>query len=80
MLTLAVTDLDSAKALVAHIGELAAQRGIRLRPAPIKPDYCCGRDCAGCVWAGYFSAVEHWRREALEQLSLQGGDPESASR
>ncbi|MGH6625972.1 MAG: oxidoreductase-like domain-containing protein [Burkholderiaceae bacterium] len=42
-----------------------------------EPTSCCARGYHGCVWKGYFAAVEYWRDEAL--LRLEAGSPLSAS-
>ncbi|WP_332775432.1 oxidoreductase-like domain-containing protein [Polaromonas sp.] len=63
-----VTDLPSARQLTASLSALADQQGLSLRPPPPEPTTCCGRGCNGCVWEGWFAAVEYWREEALQKL------------
>lgn len=40
----------------------AAQLSFR-RPPP-EPTTCCGRGCNGCVWEGFYEALERWLAEA----------------
>jgi hypothetical protein len=61
----AISDRDAALALFNALQERASAAGITLR----EPVGCCGRGCNGCVWEGYYSAVNYWRDEAL--LALQ---------
>jgi len=69
MLSRPVADLASARALFAQAQALAHARGLSLRPPPPEPTTCCERGCNGCVWEGYFDALEYWRHEALEKLA-----------
>jgi hypothetical protein len=66
-------DLPTAQALVAHLrGRAQRERGQTLdtwlRPPPPEPTGCCGRGCNGCVWEGFYTALSHWRAEALGLL------------
>lgn len=67
------TDLAGARALVARLRALAADAGLdldrTLRPPPPEPTSCCGRGCHGCVWEGFYTALHHWRLDAIEQVS-----------
>lgn len=56
-----------ARALVRAVLERAQSLGVVLAPAPVEPDNCCGNDCVGCVWDGYYADVTYWRDEAMLQ-------------
>ncbi len=64
-----LADLPTAQALIAHLRSLAQRRGLdldrALRPPPPEPATCCGRGCNGCVWEGFYTALDHWRKDAL---------------
>ena len=68
----ALSDLPTAHALIAHLRTQAQRRGLELdaalRPPPPEPTTCCGRGCNGCVWEGYYNALGYWRDDALELL------------
>lgn len=63
-----ITDRETAQAVLDHLQQRAAARGLALREQPPEPTSCCGRGCNGCVWEGYFAAVAYWRDEALLML------------
>lgn len=65
------TDRDAALAMFAALQQRAAAAGITLRQPPSEPDSCCGRGCNGCVWEGWYEAVDYWREEALLKLADQ---------
>ncbi len=47
----------------------AQEAGVALRPPPPEPTTCCGRGCHGCVWEGFYAAVDYWRKDALEKIA-----------
>jgi hypothetical protein len=48
----------------------ASSAGITLRAQPPQPTTCCGRGCNGCVWEGYYFAVDNWLEDAILLLNL----------
>jgi hypothetical protein len=62
-------DRDAAQAMFAALQRRAAEAGITLRQPPSEPDSCCGRGCNGCVWEGWYEAVDYWRDEVLLKLA-----------
>lgn len=64
----ALTSRSDAIVLFSALQQRAGAAGIKLRTPPSEPATCCGRGCNGCVWEGYYSAVDYWREEALLQL------------
>ena len=74
-----LADLPTAHALIAHLRGVAQQGGIdlntALRPPPPEPTTCCARGCNGCVWEGFYGAMDGWRCDALALLA----DPDGAA-
>jgi hypothetical protein len=68
-----VIDAASARALIdvldARLRSAGIEPGQRFRRPPPEPASCCGRGCNGCVWEGYFTALQWWREDALELLA-----------
>lgn len=70
---LLLADLPTAHALIAHLRGMAQRRGglpldTALRPPPPEPTACCERSCKGCVWEGFYTALQHWRSDAITFL------------
>ena len=60
---------DASQARVEALQLHARQAGLALRAPPPLPTGCCGRGCNGCVWEGYFSAMDYWCEEAGHKLA-----------
>ena len=65
-----ITDRDTALSLIQWLQQRASRAGVELREPPPEPTSCCGRGCNGCVWEGYYGAVQYWIEEA--ELVLAG--------
>lgn len=64
-----VVDAATARILRQQVEARLLEAGVdEFRRFPPEPTTCCGRGCNGCVWEGYFEAVEWWREEALAML------------
>jgi hypothetical protein len=57
-------NLAEAEAQIAEIRDILAAQAIAHRNPPPPPTACCGRGCNGCVWEGYYSALNWWREDA----------------
>lgn len=64
-----ITSVTEAQALFRDLQQRALAVGVVLRAPPPEPTTCCGRGCNGCVWEGWYAAVDYWREEALLQLA-----------
>lgn len=66
-------NLPEAEAQIAAIGALLAARQLKHRAPPAPPTSCCGRGCNGCVWEGYYTALNFWREDARALLEADAG-------
>jgi hypothetical protein len=66
-----LSDRDAALAMFSALQQRAAAAGITLRTPPPEPDSCCGRGCNGCVWEGWWGAVDCWREDAEAAIKYQ---------
>ncbi|WOB08569.1 oxidoreductase-like domain-containing protein [Piscinibacter gummiphilus] len=64
-----ITSVADARALFSDLQQRALAVGVVLRAPPPEPTTCCGRGCNGCVWEGWYAAVDYWREEALLRLA-----------
>lgn len=64
-----ITTVADARAMFSALQQRALDIGITLRAPPPEPTTCCGRGCNGCVWEGWYAAVEYWREESLLRLA-----------
>lgn len=59
-----MTDLETARQRIAERQACLAGRAIAFRAPPPEPTTCCGRGCNGCVWEGYYQALDFWLEES----------------
>jgi hypothetical protein len=65
----APSGLEAARQRIAQLQVAITDKGLSHREPPPVPTSCCGRGCNGCVWEGYFAAVEYWIWQAEEMLA-----------
>ena len=65
----ALNSLRAARECFSSLQALASQRQLLLREPPAAPTTCCGRGCHGCVWEGFYTALDGWRSDALALLA-----------
>ena len=59
---------EATEAGIAALQLQAVEKQLTLRAPPPEPLTCCGRGCNGCVWEGYYSAVNYWIEDATAAL------------
>jgi len=64
--------LPEAEAAIDEILRALGPNAEGFRPPPPPPTTCCGRGCNGCVWEGYYAALEFWREDAHARLTVAG--------
>ncbi len=65
-----VSDLDAVKARISALQQRLSEVELVFRGPPAEPTTCCGRGCNGCVWEGYYAAVDWWCEDAGNALAL----------
>ena len=63
--------MAEAAEMTATLQARLNRAGETFRDPPTPPESCCGRGCNGCVWEGYYAALEYWWQQAIERIERQ---------
>ncbi|TFZ01317.1 oxidoreductase-like domain-containing protein [Ramlibacter rhizophilus] len=61
-------DLAIARARIANLQARLSAAQVAFRAPPPEPDTCCGRGCNGCVWEGFYEALDRWLEEGAARV------------
>ncbi|MBS7808977.1 oxidoreductase-like domain-containing protein [Variovorax sp. PCZ-1] len=61
--------LSQVRIQIAQTRKALKEAQIDHRPAPPQPTTCCGRGCNGCVWEGWYAAVNYWQEQADQLIA-----------